>query len=52
VRAVNYHQRLVDALREAELDCRGYDALHGWLENAVALLAEIDKEEPHGTNHE
>ena len=31
---------LAEALAAAELDCRGYDALHGWLEQAIAALKE------------
>jgi len=42
-------EKLAEALRKAELDCRGYDALHEWVEEAAKTLAEYDKakaEEP------
>lgn len=44
--AVQARERvLVDALRRAELDCRGYDALHDWLEDASAILAQYNAEQ-------
>jgi hypothetical protein len=35
---------LLAVLKEAELDCRGYDALHGWLEKATELIAKAEGE--------
>lgn len=36
------HKALVEALRKAELDCRGYDAVHGWLEEATEVLSQAE----------
>lgn len=34
---------LLATLRQAELDCRGYEALHGWLERATAAIGEAER---------
>lgn len=33
---------LLAVMKEAELDCRGYEALHGWVEKAVAAIAKAE----------
>ena len=58
--AIRYHQRLVDALRKQvkSMNCICKFLTYTGDEPPCttcklrALLAEIDKEEPHGTNHE
>jgi hypothetical protein len=37
----NCDAELLAVLKEAELDCRGYDAVHGWLEKATAVIAKF-----------